>query len=119
MSHHTSADSLHSSLPLQSGPANLLVRTGGALGIAGSLIGLAIFLTACGGFDAAFSFSPIPLAMGALGLLLLFLGAIRRGVTIEDSHVLASLFINIMAIVGGLLEVAVWKRWPVFFGQVA
>jgi hypothetical protein len=119
MSQHTSSDSSHSSLPLQSGPGNLLIRSGGALGIAGSLIGVAIFLTACGGFDAVFSFSPIPLAMGVLGLLLLFFGAIRRGVTIEDSHVLAALFINVMAIAGGLLEVAVWKRWPVFFGQVA
>jgi hypothetical protein len=119
MSHHTSSDSAHAPVPLQSGSANLLVRTGGALGIAGSLIGVAIFLTACGGFDAVFSFSPIPFAMGIVGLLLLILGAVRRGVTIEDSHVLAALFINVMAIVGGLLEMAVWKRWPVFFGQVA
>lgn len=97
----------------------MLIRTSGSLGIAGSLIGLAIFLTACGGFDAAFSFSAIPFAMGLLGFVLLILGAVRRGVAIEDSHVLAALFINIMAIVGGLLEIAVWKRWPVFFGQVA
>jgi hypothetical protein len=97
----------------------MLVRTGGALGIAGSLIGLAIFLTACAGFDAAFSFSMIPFAMGIVGLLILACGAIRPGAPAGESMVLAALFINTMAIVGGLLEIAVWMRWPLFFGQVA
>ena len=108
----------YSSLPNQSS-ANKLIRAGGSLGIAGSLIGVAIFVTACAGFDAVFSFSPIPFAMGVIGLPLTLIGAMRRGVTIEDSHVPASLFINLMALAGGLLEIAVWLHWPIFFGQVA
>lgn len=116
MSHHTSSD-FSTSFPGQASPANTLIRVGGSLGIAGSFIGLAIFLTACGGFDAAFSFSILPFAMGCVGFLLLLLGAIRRGVTLEDSHILAALFINVMAVAGGLLELALWRHWAIFFGQ--
>src|SRR5436305_9543900 len=41
-----------------------LLRVGGALGIAGCIIGLAIFVGACAGMEAALSLSPLPVIMG-------------------------------------------------------
>src|SRR2546423_15706793 len=85
-------------------PSNTLVRGGGALGIAGCCIGLTVFLVACAGFDAAFNFSFIPLAMGTVGLGMTIAGAaMQRGLKMEDTHVIAAFFINLRAFVGGLM----------------
>ena len=32
----------------------------------------------------------------------------------EDTHVLQALFACIMSTAGGLLEMAIWLRWPLF-----
>ena len=112
-------------LPLQGisetgGKPNTLVRAGGGLGIAGCCIGLLAFITACAGFDAVFAFSPIPFLMGIVGLALTIAGAVQqRTLKIEDTHVIASLFINLIAFVGGLVELAVWRHWTIFFGQLS
>jgi hypothetical protein len=113
------SDALTSPLPPQRGTTGTtLVRTGGALAIAGCSIGLLVFLVACAGFGAAFEFSPIPAVMGAVGLVLTLVGATQqRSIAIEDTHVVASLFVSLMALAGGLVLMAVWLHWPIFFGS--
>ena len=94
-------------------PQNNLVRLGGALGIAAACIGLLIFLGGCAGFDAAFKGFPlIPLILGVVGLTLSLCGAAwRRFGPVENSRVLAAFFVNVLGIVGAILELAVWLGW--------
>jgi hypothetical protein len=96
-----------------------LARTGGALGIAGTVIGIAIFLAGCAGIHAAFALSPICLLIGAVGLVLSIVGACNKDPSIEDTHVLASLLINVGVIAGAILEIMIWKGWPMFAGGFA
>ncbi len=92
-----------------------LVQVGGGLGIAGCVIGLLIFIAACGGFNAAFNLSLLPLAFGAIGLVLTVIGAItQKDARIEDTQVLAAMFVALFALLGGLVEVAVWYGWRLF-----
>lgn len=113
------SDASLSPLSPQFGLGSKLVRAGGALGIAGCSIGLVVFIGTCAGFDAAFYFSPIPLVMGAVALVLTIVGAMQqRTMALEDTHVLAAFFISLMALFGGLIEVATWRHWTIFFGQV-
>ena len=86
---------------------------GGALGIAACLLGLAIFVFACFGFEASLKFSLLPLILGSVGLILTVVGALIRHTGVEETHILAALFINVFAIVGALLEVAAWQRWTI------
>src|SRR5690348_4018932 len=73
-----------------------LVQIGGALGIAGSIIGLGIFLMACAGFDAAFSLSLIPLALGVPGLILTIIGGFAQETPgLEDTAAIAAIFVNV------------------------
>jgi len=59
------------------------------------------------------SWRPLRTAAGVLGLLLCLAGAFaQRRRIIEETHVLLALFTNVIAVVGGLLEMAVWKGWP-------
>ena len=96
-------------------PASL-VRLGGALGVAGAIIGLLILLVGCMGFDSALPFSVIPLLMGVAGLPISLAGAFQqRKLAMEDSRVLLSFFVNFIAIVGGLLEMAMWRHWSIFY----
>jgi hypothetical protein len=92
-----------------------LLRTGGVLGIAACATGLLVFLGACVGFEGALSFSVVPVALSAPGLLLALAGAVfqRRAVT-EDTHVLQAVFVNLFGLVGGLMELAVHRGWPIF-----
>ena len=93
-----------------------LARVGGALGIAGCSVGLLVFFVACAGFDGVMPLSLIPVGLGAVGLVLSIVGGVMHKVEgLEDTHVLAAIFINIMAIAGGLFEMAAWRGWPVFF----
>jgi hypothetical protein len=89
-------------------------QVGGLLGIAACLIGLAIFVAGCFGLNAAFIFSPLPLALGAAGLLLTFFGGLFFKGKAEDTHVVAALFISLFGIVGALLEMSVWLHWTIF-----
>ena len=92
-----------------------LVRIGGALGIAASCIGLAIVLLACAGFNAAMYLSILPLILAGPGLVLTIIGGVMKDRAVEDTHVLSALFVNIVGIIGGLFEVAVWLGWHVFY----
>jgi hypothetical protein len=92
------------------------MRLGGALGIAASFVGLALFLAGCAGFDAAFKgMSLIPFGLGLVGLVLTIIGAIieKERIT-EDTHVLGALFPCICGILGGLLEMTIWLGWRLF-----
>ena len=91
-----------------------MVYVGAGLGMAGSFVGLGLFLLACFGFEAAFKFSLLPFALGLAGLLLSFFGAMFTRAKVEDTHVVAAMFIGLFAVTGALLEMAVWLNWKVF-----
>lgn len=96
-----------------------LVRVGGGLGIAACAIGLAVFLAACAGLNAALVMSIVPLALSAPGLVLTIIGGVKqpRQPGVADTHLVASLFINLAGLFGALLLVAVWQGWSIFAGQ--
>jgi hypothetical protein len=97
-----------------------LVKVGGALAIAGTIIGMLIFVVACFGFGAAFALSLIPVIMGVAGLALTLVGGFcQKPVGVEDTQVLAAVLLNIAVIVGGLLELAFWFGVPIFAGATA
>jgi hypothetical protein len=99
-----------------SGPAPI-AKAGGALGIASMLIGLAIFLAGCAGFDAAFKLALVPLLLSAVGLVVALYGAFfQKTRKIEDSQTLAALWVNLAGMVGSSLLIAVWQGWS-FFSQ--
>ena len=83
------------------------------MGIAACFLGLAIFISACFGLDAAFMFSLIPLVLAGVGMILTIVGALLRQGSYVDSQVLASILVNLLGIVGGLLEVSVWMHWTI------
>ena len=90
-------------------------KVGGALGVAGTMIGFAIFVAACAGYGAAFALSPIPLILGSVGLILtLYGGFFSKDIAMDDPQVVACYLINIAVIAGALLEMAFWKNWMVF-----
>jgi hypothetical protein len=96
-------------------PSSPPVRFGGAIGIAGSMIGLVILLIGCGGYSKVLAFSVVPAAMGVFGLLIVLVGAIAQQKRLgEDTHVLQALFANLMSLVGGVLLMALWLKWPIF-----
>jgi hypothetical protein len=87
----------------------------GAFGIAGCACGIGIFLASCAGQAAALRFSPFPLALGGLGLLFtIAAGTIARDRIHETTHVLASIFTAVCAVIGGLVELAAWMGWTTF-----
>ena len=103
--------------PLAQPPArkSALVWLGGVLGVAGCCIGFGVFFAACAGLAAALKVSVAPVALGGLGLLLTLLGgAIARDRLTEDTHVLASFFANLCSVLGGILEMCVWRGWHIF-----
>ena len=92
-----------------------LVRLGGLLGVAASVIGLVIFFAGCAGINQVFILSIIPVLLAVPGLVITLIGAItQKHLVSEDTHVLLALFTNACGIVGGLLEMAVWQNWALF-----
>lgn len=93
-------------------PGTPLTRLGGSLGIAGCCIGLGVFLLACFGFEKAFALAILPLGMALVGMVLTVVGGVRN-FGHQDDHVLSGAFLNLFALVGGLLELAVWQDWTI------
>jgi hypothetical protein len=93
-----------------------LLEVGGGLALAGIVIGLAILILCCGGFDGALTFSLLPILTGTAGGVLSFI-ATWRAREISDSAVLAAFFMALLAVLGGLLEAAAWLHWPILFSQ--
>src|SRR5215471_4766427 len=82
-----------------------LVHVGGALGIASVILGFLIFLTACAGFDAALKLALLPVLLGLPGLVLIPIGGLlQKHAPVQDTHVLAAIFLTVFGTVGGLLE---------------
>jgi hypothetical protein len=93
-----------------------VAKIGGALGVAGTFIGFAIFMTGCAGFEAAFTLSPIPFVLGVVGLALTLVGGFfKDDVGLDDPQVVACYAINIAVIVGAMLEFAIWRGWNIFY----
>ena len=104
----------HRSPGIRSGSS--IAKIGGALGVAATFIGFAIFVTACAGFEAAFALSPIPLVLGVVGLAMTCVGGFfSEDVGLEDPQVVACYAINIAVIVGAMLEFAIWRGWNIFY----
>ena len=100
--------------PVES-PSSPLVRFGGLLGIAGSALGLVLLLVGCAGYAKALALSVGSAGMGVVGLLVVLAGALTQRRRIgEDTHVMQALFACLMSLVGGVLLMAVWLKWPVF-----
>jgi hypothetical protein len=108
------AETLHSSSSSTHGTP--LVKIGGYLAIAGTLIGSGIFLLGCFGFSAAFYLSPLPVLLGVAGLGISIIGATcQHPVGVEDPGVLASIVLSLAVLCGGLLELCIWLNVPIFF----
>jgi hypothetical protein len=91
-----------------------LVRAGGALGIAGGIIGLICFFALCAGYAAVLVLSPLPALLGGVGLILSIIGGVyQRKPGVEDTHVLAAIFVTIFSLVGGLVLMGVWLSWDI------
>jgi hypothetical protein len=118
MSDSSNASPTVGDIPLLSphaAPSSPLVRLAGFLGIAGSALGICALLAGCAGFGGALAVSPVLVGLGALGLLLTLIGALTQHRQIgEDTHVLQAVFICAMCLIGGVLEMAVWREWPIF-----
>src|SRR5690242_18880104 len=94
-----------------------LAALGGGLGIAAVCIGFLILLTSCAGFSAVLMLSPLPVLLGAIGYVLVIVGGVtQKNVRIEDTCVLASIFLTLFGILGGLLEMSAWLGWHVLPG---
>ncbi|HEY8668959.1 MAG TPA: hypothetical protein VIL86_20085 [Tepidisphaeraceae bacterium] len=110
-----SPDSSTTLPPLLDTPQGTLAKTAGGIGIASVLIGLALFMGACAGFNAVFAFSLIPLFAGAAGFVLTIVAGSQKNTGVQDMGIVAALFLNIMGFVGGLLMTATWLHWHIFF----
>jgi len=96
-----------------------MVQLGGGLGVAACFIGLAIFLSACAGFNAVFILSIIPLILGSIGMLLSILGPIvQKSIHVDDSVVFAAIFTGLLGIIGSLLLMSAWLHWHVLPGTI-
>ena len=97
-----------------SAPSSPLVRVGGLFGIAGCALGLILFLVGCAGYANALKLSSGCAGLGAIGLLVTLAGALFQKRRIgEDTHVLQALFACLMSLVGGVLLMAIWLKWPI------
>ena len=97
------------------GGGSSTLRLGGALGIAACAVGLLILVAACAGLNMAVVLSLVPVGLSIPGLILTIVGAIKdKALITEDTHVLHALFANIAGLIGGLLEMAAWRNWPLF-----
>jgi hypothetical protein len=88
-----------------------LVKVGGALGIAASLIAIAVFTVAMFRLEAILMLSFVPLLFGALGLVISIIGGVTSTHHGEDeTHPISALFVCALGIIGGALELYVWMH---------
>jgi hypothetical protein len=100
--------------PPQPRKGSAVVAFGGMIGLGGCAIGVACFLAACFGFDKAFALGLVPILMGAAGMFFTVVGGVLRHGGVEDTPILASIFLNLFALVGGLLLWALHANWAIF-----
>jgi hypothetical protein len=96
----------HSHTPVTIGPRRTsLVQIAGSLGIASTMIAMAVFLVALFGFSAVFILAPLAVAMGALGFILSIVGGVMRPYAgTEETQPVAALFVSLMGIVFAAVE---------------
>ena len=95
-------------------PSSPLVRFGGLLGILGCVLGLGVLLVGCAGYSIALKASPACIGLGGLGIVITLMGALfQRRRLGEDTHVLQALFACLLSVIGGLLELAMYMKWPI------
>lgn len=93
-------------------PTSTLLKLSGMLGVVACFTGLAVLLAGCAG-RAWYALAPfIALAGGGGVLLALLAAAFQKRRIGEETHFLMALFVNALAIVGGLVEMALLKGWP-------
>lgn len=92
-----------------------MIHLGGMLGIAACLIGMAIFMGGCLGFQAAFALALVPMAISAVGLTVTVVGGMLRRGGVEHTSIVMGIFLNVFGLIGGLLELALWKDWAIFY----
>jgi hypothetical protein len=97
-------------------PLKPLLQVAGGLGLAGVLLGFTILIASCAGLDAALYFSPAVIVLGVGDLVLTGI-AIRQRPVGNDSSTLASLFLALLSILGGLFEFAALLHWPILSSQ--
>ena len=111
-------DASHNPMNYASAPGTRrtsLVQIGAGLGIAANMIGWAIFLMMCAGFEKAIVLALIPFGLALVGMTLTVVGGVfQKDAGDVETHVLAAIFINLFGLVGGWLEVATWRGWSVF-----
>ena len=91
-------------------------RIGAALGIASASIATLIFAIGCFGFEAVFKGLPIiPLILSVPGMILTVVGATVRKGGEEDTQIFLGMFVNLIGLVGALLEMALWLNWNLFY----
>ena len=89
-----------------------LAALGGGLGIGACIIGFIVLFASCAGYSAVLMLSLLPVIFGALGFILSIVGGVmQKDARIEDTQVLAAIFISLMGLLGGLLEMAAWRNW--------
>jgi hypothetical protein len=87
-----------------------LAKAGGALGIAACFIALAIFLLALFGLNAAFIFSPIPVAFAVLGIVLTVCGGVvKTAPGQEETEPIAAVFVCFAGLAAGAMELLFWS----------
>jgi hypothetical protein len=97
-------------------PSSPLLKVGGGLGIAASVIGLLALILACAGFNKALYLGVVVVVMSAAGLVVALAGAFTQKHLIgEDTHVLQAMFTNAIGLLGGFLEMAIAFGWPLFY----
>ena len=92
-------------------------RIGGGLAVAGTIIGVFIFVLGCFGFSAAFYLAPLPLILGSVGLVMMLSGLVCSHVTANDPQVVGGFLLNIAVILGAILEIMVMMNVPMFAGK--
>jgi hypothetical protein len=98
------------------GGGSSLLRLGGGLGIAACVVGLIVFVAACAGLGKVVVLSLIPVGLSIPGLIVSIVAAVKdKPLITEDTHVLQALFANGVGLLGGLLEMAAWLHWPLFY----
>jgi hypothetical protein len=86
-----------------------LVKIGGSLGIAATFIAVAVFVVACFRLEAVLILSPLPLLLGAVGLVLSVIGGvIRKHVHDEETQPIAAMFACITGVVLGTVELWIY-----------
>jgi hypothetical protein len=88
-----------------------LAALGGGLAIGACCIGLLILFACCAGFSAALMLSVLPVIFGSIGFILTIVGGVTQPGRMDDTQVLSAVFISVMAILGGLLEMGAWLNW--------